>query len=66
MNAAALTLHEASVCLRRRELSAQELTQAVFQRIAETDDRVRAYVTLCQELAFQQAKVADELLARGD
>jgi aspartyl-tRNA(Asn)/glutamyl-tRNA(Gln) amidotransferase subunit A len=66
MNAAALTLHEASVRLRRRELSAQELTEVVFRRIADTNEPVRAYVTLCQDVALQQAKAADERLARGD
>jgi len=66
MNSAALTLHEASVCLRRSELSSQELTAAVFHRIAETDDQVHAYVGLCQDAAFEQAKAADEQLARGE
>ncbi len=66
MNFAALTLHEASVRLRRRELSSQELTEAVFRRISETDGRVHAYVTLCREAALEQAKAADEQLKRGE
>ena len=66
MTFAALTLHEASIHLQRRELSSQELTAAVFRRIAETDERVHAYVTLCQDAAVAQAKAADERLARGE
>jgi len=66
MNYAALTLHEASIRLHRRELSSQELTASVFRRIAETNERVHAYVTLCQDTAFAQAKAADQQLARGE
>jgi len=66
MTSAALTLHEASIHLQRRELSSQELTAAVFRRIAETNERVHAYVTLCQDAAVAQAKAADERLARGE
>ena len=46
MSFAQLTLHEAGEKLRRRELSSVELTEAVFQRIADTDDKVHAYLTL--------------------
>ena len=37
MNLTALTIHEASDKLRRREFSSVELTAAVFERIAATD-----------------------------
>jgi len=66
MNVAALTLHDASVHLQHHELSSQELTEAVFRRIEETEERLHAYVTLCQDSAFEQAKAADEKLARGE
>jgi aspartyl-tRNA(Asn)/glutamyl-tRNA(Gln) amidotransferase subunit A len=59
MNLAGLTLHQASERLRRREFSAVELTEAVFQRIATTDDKVRAYLTLARATAIEQAKQAD-------
>ncbi len=62
MNLAALTLHEASDRLRRREISSSELTEAVFARIADTDDKVHAYLTLAREDALAQAKQADERL----
>jgi Asp-tRNA(Asn)/Glu-tRNA(Gln) amidotransferase A subunit family amidase len=41
MNLFAITLHEASDKLRKREVSSQELTEAVFQRIAQTDGIIR-------------------------
>jgi aspartyl-tRNA(Asn)/glutamyl-tRNA(Gln) amidotransferase subunit A len=65
MNPCALTLYEASEKLRKRELSSQELTAAVFARIRETDDRIRAYITLDREGAESAARVADELLKQG-
>ena len=62
MNLASLTLHEAREKLREREISAQELTQAVFQRIAETEEVIHSYITLCHDTALQEAKRADALL----
>ena len=62
MNLAALTLHDASEKLRRREISAVELTGAVFQRIDATGDKVHAYLTLDRESAVEQAQQADARL----
>jgi aspartyl-tRNA(Asn)/glutamyl-tRNA(Gln) amidotransferase subunit A len=62
MSLFSLTLYEASEKLRKREVSSQELTEAVFQRIAETDNSVRSYITLCREAALAQAKQADQRL----
>jgi len=65
MNLTALTIHEASDKLRRREFSSVELTAAVFERIAATDNKVRAYLTLAHNQAIEQAKSADEQLKSG-
>jgi aspartyl-tRNA(Asn)/glutamyl-tRNA(Gln) amidotransferase subunit A len=62
MNLAALTLNEASDKLRRRECSSTEITEAVFQRIAATEDKVHAYLTLARDTAMEQARQADESL----
>jgi aspartyl-tRNA(Asn)/glutamyl-tRNA(Gln) amidotransferase subunit A len=62
MSLFSLTIHEASEKLRKREVSSQELTEAVFQRVAETDGLIRSYTTLCREAAIAQAKEADERL----
>ncbi len=66
MNLAGLTLHEASDRLRRREISSRELTEAVFERIAETDETVHAYLTLARDVAMEQAKQADERLKQDE
>ena len=65
MNLFSLTLHEASDKLRKREVSSQELTEAVFQRIAQTDGFIHSYITLCRDAAIAQAKEADDRFKQG-
>jgi aspartyl-tRNA(Asn)/glutamyl-tRNA(Gln) amidotransferase subunit A len=66
MTLTALTVHEAGEKLRRRELSSVTLTEALFERIAEKDNRLRTYLTLDREGALVAARRADERLARGE
>ena len=63
MELSGLTLLEARRRLRRGDLTAVELTEAVLTRIIEQDNRVRAYLTLTPELALEQAREADVCLA---
>src|SRR5262245_53068429 len=60
-----LTIHEAVDLLRKRELSAQNLAQAVLARIRATDTSIRSYLTLCEEEALSQAAAADQTIAAG-
>ena len=60
-----LTLHEAQAGLDAGSFSAVELTRACFERIAQVEDRVKAYVTLTESHALQQAEAADQALAAG-
>jgi len=61
MSLAQLTLHDAAEKLRNREFTAVELTEAVFQRIGETEPRVCAYLTLARDRALHDAARADEV-----
>ena len=61
-----MTAHEAADLLRRRQTSSVELTRAALGRISSVDGRVRAFVTVCEEQALQQARAADERLKNGD
>ena len=61
-----MTAHEAHGLLSKRTVSARELTQAVLDRMAAVDEKVRAYITVTAEEALQQASVADERIARGE
>jgi aspartyl-tRNA(Asn)/glutamyl-tRNA(Gln) amidotransferase subunit A len=54
-----LTMHELQDLLAKREVSAREVTEAFYRRIAALDDRVHAYLTLTRELALEQADEAD-------
>ena len=61
-----LTLHEARSGLDSGSFSAMELTRSCFERIAQVEDRVKAYVTLTEKFALQQAEAADRVLGSGE
>jgi aspartyl-tRNA(Asn)/glutamyl-tRNA(Gln) amidotransferase subunit A len=60
-----LSITQARELLDRREVSAVELTQALLQRIQDTEERIHAYLTVTPELALEQAEAADRLIAAG-
>ena len=59
MSFAALTLYDAGKKLRAGELTSVELTEAVFDRIAASDGRIHAYLTVEREAALALARAAD-------
>ncbi|MBI4498266.1 MAG: Asp-tRNA(Asn)/Glu-tRNA(Gln) amidotransferase subunit GatA [Chloroflexi bacterium] len=61
-----LTIHEVADLLRRREVSAVEVTRAVLDRIHQVERRVGAFVTVTEDLALEQARLADQRRAGGD
>ena len=61
-----LTLREAATSLARGEVSSVELTRAALDRIASLDKRTNAFITVTEDLALEQAKKADERIARGE
>ncbi|MGH2367308.1 MAG: amidase, partial [Chloroflexota bacterium] len=63
-----LTAPEARDLLVRREITATELTRAALDRLRAVDDQVRAFITVTEELALEQAAAADRALleANGD
>lgn len=60
-----LTAHEAHDLLKTRQVSSLELTKAALERINQVNDKVKAIVTVSEELALQRARQADEALATG-
>jgi len=66
MDLCRLTIHEASELLRHQEISSLELTQAVLDRIREVEGKVRAFVTITEDLALQQAEAADQRIQKGE
>jgi len=61
-----LTIHQAHDLLQRKEVSSVELTEAVLKRIAEVEAKVRAIVSITEDLALSQAEQADERIRAGD
>ncbi|MDE2744406.1 MAG: Asp-tRNA(Asn)/Glu-tRNA(Gln) amidotransferase subunit GatA [Chloroflexota bacterium] len=61
-----ITLAEGRRRLVAGDVTSVQLTQMFLDRIADTDDEVRAFVTVTAESALEQAAEADALLARGD
>jgi aspartyl-tRNA(Asn)/glutamyl-tRNA(Gln) amidotransferase subunit A len=61
-----LTIREAHELLTSKQISSVELTQATLDRIHEVDKRVKSYVTVTDDLALEQAKQADERIAKGE
>ena len=61
-----LTIKEAHGLLKRKEISSQELTRAVLDRIAAVDDKIGAFITVAGESAIEEAKLADKAIAEGD
>jgi aspartyl-tRNA(Asn)/glutamyl-tRNA(Gln) amidotransferase subunit A len=56
-------LHER---LLRKEITAVQLTEEYFDRIAQKDAEVFAYLTLTKESAFEAARKVDEKITRGE
>jgi len=52
--------------LTEKQVSSVELTNACLERIRQVEPELRAIVTVTDELALEQAKRADELIANGD
>ncbi len=61
-----LTIHEACGLLKKREISSQELTSAVLDRIESVEKKVDAYITIAAETAIKQAELADKEISRGN
>ncbi len=66
MDLAYAPLARVQTLLRRRELSAVELTQAVLDRILALDNEIKAYLTVAPEWALEQAEEADRRRASGN
>lgn len=57
---------ELSSMLTQKTCSSEEVTASVFERIHAVEDRVGAYVTLCEEQAMKQARTIDARRAAGE
>jgi len=60
-----MTIDQAAAQLRARKVSAVELAQESLRRIHEQQPRLNAFITITGDLALEQARRADDELARG-
>src|SRR5690242_15559685 len=65
MQLTSLTIREAHELLITKKISSVELTQATLQRAHEIDPKIKSYVTITDNVALEQAKQADERIAKG-
>ena len=61
-----LSIQQAHELLSKREISSEELTRAYLDRIQRLDPQVKAFVTVSEELALEQAREADALIKKGE
>src|SRR5262249_50272452 len=61
-----LGVRDAAARIRRRELSSVELTRAALARVAEVEDRVAAFLTVCEAEALAAADGIDGRVAAGE
>jgi aspartyl-tRNA(Asn)/glutamyl-tRNA(Gln) amidotransferase subunit A len=57
-----LTIHEAHKLLSQRKISSTELTKSVLKRIANVEEKVRACVTIVEEIALKEAEKVDDYI----
>jgi len=65
MELSTLTIHELQRMLREGETTSVAITESVFKRIEAVEDKVHSYITLTEDLAFQQAEQADRNMQSG-
>ncbi len=52
--------------IRKKEVSPVELTRTVLERIDKSQSSLNAFITVCDDQALRQAKVAEQTIMRGD
>lgn len=61
-----LTIHELADLIHSKKVSAVEVAQCFNDRVQAVDDRVKAFITPTPEIALEQAKAVDDVIARGE
>jgi aspartyl-tRNA(Asn)/glutamyl-tRNA(Gln) amidotransferase subunit A len=60
-----LTIHEAGKLLKEKKISSVELTQDYLMRLKQREPKVKAFMTVTEEPALEQARRADVILKEG-
>jgi len=59
-----LTLVEATIGLRKKKFSSQELVKACLGRIKKIDGKIKSFITVCEKEAIRQAGETDDLIGK--
>ena len=59
------SITELSQALKDKKISSTELTTHYLNRIKHHDDTLNCFISVCEEQALAQAKIADETIAKG-
>jgi aspartyl-tRNA(Asn)/glutamyl-tRNA(Gln) amidotransferase subunit A len=60
------TIHQAHQLLKEKKISSVELTRHYLERIKKVEPKVKAFTTITEEVALQQAKKADEAITKNN
>jgi aspartyl-tRNA(Asn)/glutamyl-tRNA(Gln) amidotransferase subunit A len=60
-----LTLKEAREGLKNKEFSSLDLTKAFLQKIKDKNPEIKAFITVTEKTALEEAKHADEMIVKG-
>ena len=52
--------------LKNREITSQELTNKFLEKIENLNKKINAYITICEDIAIEQSKKADEKIKNGN
>jgi len=61
-----ISIQKAHQLLKTKQVSSVELTRAALERIRKLEPKIKAIVTITEELALKQAQKADEKIASGN
>lgn len=64
MDLSSLTITKARKMLKKKEISSIELTKEYLARIKKYENKINAFVTVTENVALENAKAADDLLAK--
>ncbi len=60
-----LTIETVTNAIATKKVSAREIAEEYYKRIAANNSKLNAYLTLCEERAYAQAKRMDAMVAEG-
>ena len=60
-----LSATELSQLIKSKEVSPVEAVEGYLERISQVDSKINSYITVCGEEALEEARHAEQAIARG-